>query len=369
VRRGRIYGKQRPLADLGHTGVVRGLVVAVVGSVLVHALALAVYAARDIELPPPPIVTVPSPPVTPVEPPIVEVVFLDDEKPSTGGEPVAAASEATTVKRGRITRHGGTQAPGTEAPSSGGTTPGPARSPYMTMRKPGSEPLKGPSADFWAAFEKNTKELPPPPDIPGERLQNEIADVRARLRRAGRYSPEELAGLREQLVALNDQLANEELKPAGGGTYKTEKETFRAKVNADGSVKIEDKPADLQDRIAKRNGIDSYSANKLRYLDRTRDQRVAIGKRHREEELKKSVIYMQQHIARLNEMTTDPAKRKQGLFDLWDECSETGTPEEIAGGEAARAFVMAHIRGTMTYTPEEVRRLNAQRQSKQPFAP
>ncbi|MDQ3337023.1 MAG: hypothetical protein M4D80_17820 [Myxococcota bacterium] len=342
---------------------------AVVGSVLVHALAFAVYAARDIELPT--VAAVPSPPppvVRPTEPPVLEVVFLDDDTRSSGGEPVAAASQATTVKRGRITRHGGTQAPGTETPS-GGATPGPGRSPYMTMRKPGSEGMKGPSADFLADFMNRSKPLPPPPDIPGERLQNQIADVRARLRRAGRYSPDELAALRAELVALNEELANEELKPAGGGTYKTEKETFRAKVNADGSVKIEDKPADLQDRIAKSYGIDSYAANKLRYLDRTRDQRVAIGKRYREQELKKSVIYMQQHIARLHAMTSDVAKRKQGLFDLWDECAETGTPEEIAGGEEARAFVMAHIRGTVTYTPEELRKLDAQRQSKQPFAP
>jgi hypothetical protein len=346
---------------------VRGLAVAVVGSVLVHAFAFAVYAARDLEPPPAPIAALPSPPppVIASEPPVFEVVFLD-ETSSAGGTAIAA-SEASTPNRGRITRHGGTTAPGTETPSSGGSAPG--RSPYMTMRKPGDDGMKGPSADFLADFMNRSKPLPPPPDIPGERLQNQIADLRARLKRAGRYNPDELAALRAELVALNDELANEELEPAGGGTYRTEKETFRAKVNADGSVKLETKAMDLQDRIAQRNGIDSYAANKLRYLDRTRDQRVAIGKRHREQELKKSVIYMQQHIARLWTMTTDEAKRKQGLFDLWDECSETGTPEEVAGGEAARAFVMAHIRATVRYTPEELRALDAQRHSKQPFAP
>ena len=345
----------------------RGLVVAVVGSVLVHALAIAVYAARDVELPAPPVVAVPSAPA-PAEPALFEVVVLDDKTLTSGSSgTVVASSEPAPVKRGRITRSGGSTAPGTETPSTGGTTPG--RSPYMTMRKPGDEPLKGPSADFWEAFAKNTKPLPPPPDIPGERVQNEIDDVRAQLKRAGRYDPDELAALRAKQVALNEERANEELKPGGGGTYKTEKQTFHAKVNADGSVKIESKAADLQDRIAQRNGIDSYAANKLRYLDRTRDQRVAIGKRYREQELRKSVIYMQQHIARLWSMTTDVAKRKQGLFELWDECSETGTPEEIAGGEDARTFVMAHIRATVKYSPEELRKLNAERHSKQPFAP
>ena len=68
-------------------------------------------------------------------------------------------------------------------------------------------------------------------------------------------------------------------------------------------------------------------------------------------------------------MTSDVAKRKQGLFELWDECTEVGTPEEVEGGEAARRFVMAHIKATVRYTPDEVRALNAKRQSKQAFTP
>ncbi|HET9482662.1 MAG TPA: hypothetical protein VFO79_01790, partial [Xanthomonadales bacterium] len=183
--------------------------------------------------------------------------------------------------------------------------------------------------------------------------------------------PGELAAKRAELVALNAKREAEELKPAGGGTYRTEKETFRAKVNADGSLKLEDKPEnmDAQDRLMLEHGIDPYAKVKLDYLDRTREQRVALGKRYREQELKKSVIYMQQHIARLYATTSDAAKIKESLFELWDECSETGTPEEIAGGEAARAFVLAVIRAKVKYTTEELHALNAKRHSKQRFAP
>lgn len=106
-----------------------------------------------------------------------------------------------------------------------------------------------------------------------------------------------------------------------------------------------------------------------RYLDRTRDQRVAIGTRYREEQLKHSTIYMQQNIARLWAMTDFTKKRKQGLFDLWDECAEIGTPAEIAGGADARAFVLNHIRATVTYTADELRDLNAHRRSAERFAP
>jgi hypothetical protein len=352
---------------------VRGFTVAVVGSVLVHVLVLAIVTARDIELPPAKVVLDEKPaPVevpAPAEPLPIEVTFLDDIPAAGAAQPVlTAATEAPPAKqRGRITRPGST---GTETP--GGSTPGTdgiSRSPYMTMRDPGEIELTGPSGGFLDKFLENSKPVPPPPDIPGERVGNEIADLRERLKRAGRFGPGELAGMREQLVALNEERANEELESDGGGTFKSTKQTFRAKVNADGSVKLTDRNLGGMDKYMKDHGNDPYRANKLAYLDRTRDQRVAIGKRYREQELKKSVIYMQQNIARLNAMTTDVEKRKQGLFDLWDECAETGTPEEIAGGESARAFIMNHIRGTVKYTPAELRALNAHRQSKQAFAP
>ena len=348
----------------------RGLAVAVVGSLLVHTVALAWWTARDLELPEAKVLaaaTEPAPPqVATIDPPPIEVVFFDEPSNGGGGAPVPASTSDVPVKRGRIVQRGsetGAELVGPSTPSEGTS-----RSPYMTMRRPGDEPLEGPSGEFMEDFMNRTKPLPPPPDIPGERIGNEIADLRAKLARAGRYSPDELRAMREEIVRLNAEREAEELKPAGGGTYKTEKETFKAKVNADGSVKIEDDIGGM-DKFMKEHGNDPYRANKLAYLDRTRDQRVAIGKRYREQELKKSVIYMQKNIARLWSMTTDVQKRKQGLFDLWDECSETGTPEEIAGGEDARAFVMAHIRGTVRYTPDELRALNAQRHSKQPFAP
>jgi len=346
--------------------------VAVVGSVLVHTVALAWWSSRDLELPEAKVLATPTEPapltIATVEPPPIEVVFFDEPRMSAmSGAPVAASTSDVPLKRGRIVKRGSETGAELVGPS---TTPseGTSRSPYMTMRKPGDEPLKGPSDGFFENFMNRTKPIPPPPDIPGERIGDEISDLRAKLARAGRYSPDELRAMREEIVRLNAEREAEELKPAGGGTFKTEKETFKAKVNADGSVKIADNVSG-QDKFMKEHGNDPYRANKLAYLDRTRDQRVAIGKRYREQALKKSVIYMQKNIARLWAMTTDVAKRKQGLFDLWDECSETGTPEEIAGGEDARAFVMAHIRGMVRYTPDELRVLNRQRHSKQPFAP
>jgi hypothetical protein len=356
---------QRERRAESHTDVRAAL--AVVGSVLVHAALLVIFASENDDEP---IVVIPEtqpPQATPSpEPTEVELVFDSDAPTTTGGDVVVAG--AAHISRGGR----GSAVRGSES-SDGGNGAGdgkPAHSDLMKMRKPGTD-LQGISGSFLGKFLENSKPLAPPPDIPGERVGNEIADLRAKLRRAERYSPDELAAMRAQLVALNEELKNEELEPSGGGTYKTEKETFRAHVNPDGSVKLVDKPQnmDSQDRMMLEHGIDPYAAAKMAYLDRTRDQRVAIGKRFREQELKKSVIYMQQNIARLWAMTTDVQKRKQGLFELWDECIEKGSPEEIAGGEAARAFVMSYIRAKVRYTQAELDKLNTTRLSTQVFAP
>jgi hypothetical protein len=243
----------------------------------------------------------------------------------------------------------------------------PGRSPWMTMRgpeRPGPATV-GLSPEFLAHFLENSKPVPPPPDIPGERIGNEIAALRAQLRH----------GSLPQLVAANEQRAAEELRPAGGGTYKADKETFTAKIDADGKVHLKDKPGklDTQDKMMLRMGIDPYGRNKLAFLDRTRDQRAAVGERHSREQLAHSDELMQQNIDRLWAMTSEVAERKAGLFALWDDCAETGSDALVAGGAAARAFVIgairARLRGDDAYTAAELVRLNAGRRSTAVFAP
>jgi len=130
---------------------------------------------------------------------------------------------------------------------------------------------------------------------------------------------------------------------------------------------------DAQDRAMLAVGIDPYLRNKLAYLDRTRDQRVAIGTRYRAQQLKRSAVFAQANVDRLWASTTDLAARKQGLFDLWDECFEEGNAEEVAGGVAAREYIIAFIRAKLTgasaYSAAELAALNAHRRSKEMFAP
>jgi hypothetical protein len=68
--------------------------------------------------------------------------------------------------------------------------------------------------------------------------------------------------------------------------------------------------------------MDPYASAKLRLMDRTRDQRVAIGKEYRREVLAQSGELMRKNVERLWAGTKDLRERKQGLFELWNECAE-----------------------------------------------
>jgi hypothetical protein len=238
----------------------------------------------------------------------------------------------------------------------------------MTMRG-GDRPRLAPSQDFVERFLENSKPVPPAPNIPGERLRDEIAELRKRVRSG---SP---GGDLSELVARNAELAAEELKPSGRGTYRTEKRTFTAKVDADGGVKLEDRreQLDTQDMMMKRRGIDPYGRNKLAFLDRTRDQRVAVGERTRRARLEHAAELMKNNVDRLWATTADLAARKAALFELWDDCAETGSEAIVGAGAAARLFVLgvirARLQGRAAYTAEELARLNAARRSKAVFAP
>lgn len=251
---------------------------------------------------------------------------------------------------------------------------GPGRSRWMTMRGP-ERPRAGLSSGFLDDFLAHSRPLAPPPDIPGERIADELAEARRQLRHAEHTGSSNAGGLLQQIVALNEQRLAEDLKPSGGGTYQADRRTFTAKVDADGQVHLQDKPSelDIQDQLLLRMGTDPYARNKLALLDRTRDQRAAVGERHRRAQLARSVELMRANIERLWATTGELAARKRGLFELWDDCAETGSAEGVAAGAAARAFVVGAIRGRLrgsaAYTAAELAELNAHRQSTAGFAP
>jgi hypothetical protein len=192
-----------------------------------------------------------------------------------------------------------------------------------------------------------------------------------------------------QPLAPVDSAPSGELKPSGHGTYESHHHTFDAHVNRDGTVQLHDAPdvafelgpggqiarMGLDDALMRQYGIDPYAAEKLHWLDKTRDERARIGLENRKYDLAHSTQFMQANLRWLWRKTSDPQERKQALFELWDEVAETGDDDLVRGGAAARAYLIGFVRAHLpahsadAFTASELERLNAHRTSREPFAP
>lgn len=193
--------------------------------------------------------------------------------------------------------------------------------------------------------------------------------------------------------------------PAGEGTYRLDDVAFTAHIARDGQVTIDDRPSfelapslprvredplnpgnyllmmniarfDVTDWLMRRAGMDPYSARKARFLDQTRDARAAMRAEARREELREAIAELP---ALLDAIWRDPgrtaAERRELMFLLWDECTETGSEELVGASRTARATILGFIRRTLpegsadAYTAAELESLNAARKSTQQFAP
>ena len=336
---------------------------------------------RVVTLAPVEIIPAPLPEPSPEAAP-TEVMLLDDDTVAELAR--VASSKGHTKKRGKATASEistGTatiENPRVETPTK--------RNTLMTMRHPKIE--HGPSAEFWARFAANTKPLQPK-EIAGEQLSSEIATAEGNLKNPkwiANATPEQVAGERAALAVKRYEKSNAELRPNGEGT-KAEHKTFNIKFNGDGTVaKLSDKANlqrkgllggtfDVTDGAMRAAGIDPYASYKLKVLDETRDERAAMGKRYRTQQLAQSRQHVQKHLDRLWAITDNAAQRKQGLFELWDDCAERGSEELIAGGRAAREQVIGFMRSKFPkgsadeFTVAELAHFNKQRKSTATFAP
>lgn len=227
-----------------------------------------------------------------------------------------------------------------------------------------------------------------------------------------------------------------QLQESGGGTYRSDQGPFTAKVAPDGSVTLKDKrnlqvgfalpkpkqiaqgvsqwyysdkgldgqrgertlekevggstdagdrskavvvPVfrggfDVTDAFMRSKGADPYASKKLAFLDSTRDERVQIGTKHREQQLRLTPQIIRKHLDRAWSLPEVRARR-EALFELWDEVVETGDAGVVEAGRAARLLVIGFIRahlpagGSDAYTADELAALNRRKQSKERFAP
>jgi hypothetical protein len=333
----------------------RTLPVAIAVSVALHGAAIAYVRTRPRPKPEPPpeVTTIEIVPAAPPEPMVV--ALLDDhtpvkELPAPATDPRAPQRMAVSGASGGL-KDGKTSwgnSAGTQG--EGGLKDGKTSS-LMHMRGAGDhDPVTWtPSGAFDAAFAANEK----PPDIPPP--------------------------------------ASGELHPGGGGTFTSDHPAFKVKVDRDGTAHIEDKPdvgdvhvsglgiagrASFDDWIMRKAGIDPYSSAKRQWLDKTRDERARIAMTNRKEDLARAPEFMRRNLAWAWKRTeADPDARKQALFELWDECAETGDRDLVAAGTAARAYLVGFIRAHLArgkpgaFTGDDLARLNAHRRSKATFEP
>lgn len=365
---------------------------AVVGSIAAHAIALCVLqvvakADRDAVPVPPKVAIELVPPAAAkmgeAEPIAIEFVTLPAVATAA---PVAPAPGRSTVTAGRQHKaRSGKPTAAVAAHESSGTppeaTPPEVTPPTPPTSLPEPTPTGGLSEEFIENFLAHSKPLEEPDDIPGERIGNEIEAAEHAL--ASATTADEVMQARARLVALREQKHAEELHPAGGGSYEANEGPFSAHVNPDGTVDLSDAKNlqihglggsfDLTDWAMRSHGDDPYTARKLAFLDRTRDQRVAIGKRYRKQQLAHSAQLAQRNLQRMLAKLPSIADRKQALFELWDECAETGDDDLVAGGAAARTMIIGVIRaelsGDNAYTAAELARFNKAKTSAATFAP
>ena len=326
----------------------RPLRVAIALSAAVHGAALGWVATRPPPKPeaPPPVTTtveiIPAPPPAPEEP--VAVALLDDHTSvPTGPATAAATTHATGHGRHSISTGQGGRG---ETPATAGTGTE-QHSPLIGMRGGEHKQLSwNPTDKFNDAFA--AYEAAHPPDIPPP--------------------------------------PSGELQPSGGGTYTSDQPAFKVKIERDGTAHIEDKPdfemhglsgrAGFDDWAMRQAGIDPYSSAKRQWLDRTRDERARIGMAARKEDLARAPEFMKRNVRYAWAKTEgDIAARKEALFELWDDCAETGDDDLVTAGSAARSYLVGFIRAHLpqgapgAFSPEDLTRLNAHKRSHATFQP
>jgi hypothetical protein len=333
----------------------RALPVAVAVSAAVHALALVYVETRPHpkHQPPPQVTAIEVVPAAPAEPMVVQL--LDDHTPVNSLPATALPSQPSHPATGGASsaghhRGGGaisTGVHGTEtAPGNGG------HSPMMGMRGKNEGPglVWTPSDKFNQAFDAysaaHPPDIPPPP--------------------------------------------SGELKPSGNGTYRSDEPAFTVRTERDGTAHIEDKPdvgdfhigpggitgrMGFDDWAMRKAGIDPYASAKRQWLDKTRDERARIGMANRKEDLARAPEFMRRNVAWAMEHASSVDEKKEALFELWDDCAETGDDALVEAGANARRYVVGFIRAHLPagkpggYTPEELAQLNAHRRSKATFKP
>jgi hypothetical protein len=282
----------------------------------------------------------------------------------------------------------GTIVPAAPAPEPAKPGDGPPHRPGMTMR---ADEIRSHHLEDTIHEAADAPPGTPPPPLPevnstAHAHDGEIKELDAyqlsnpTWRATATPHQQEVAEMKyRELVKEREHLT---MVPDGHGGYRNDHETFSLRIDADGTAHIKDTANahfdgpfaikfDVNDAIMRAGGEDPYKHVKMDFLDKTRDERAEFGRRTRQVQLAHADELMQNNIDRLWAMARDPRALREGLFELWDDCAETGDDDLVEAGGRARTLVVGVIRARLRarYTADELARLNARRRSKAKFAP
>lgn len=179
-------------------------------------------------------------------------------------------------------------------------------------------------------------------------------------------------------------------KGNGGFTYKHP--GFNAKVGADGRVKFNDinirgnlflvppfifiaGVMDISDVIMRWLGVDPYQYAKLKFLERTFNERFAMRKRWEAINMHRGLSRLPSYLAAVWRQPWPAPLKRRVLFELWDECAESGNKLMRDGGAKARSLIERFVALYLPpgsrdgFTVAELQWLNARRTSTAVFAP
>ena len=180
-------------------------------------------------------------------------------------------------------------------------------------------------------------------------------------------------------------------RPTKDGGWRYDDSTFAAKVGPDGTVTFDERGhesvdllpdsdvggwrIDVNDWILSAAGDDPYSYEKRRFIEATREERLAMARAACGARLSASLVELPERLDKVWRSARPIEEKRQILFDLWDDCAEEGTPEVMRYGELARLtildFIQKHLpEGSETaYTQLELEKLNERRASSKRFDP
>lgn len=175
------------------------------------------------------------------------------------------------------------------------------------------------------------------------------------------------------------QVRGAERDPTSGLEYDDYTRPLEQQADKDdhgGTVTLFGGRADVTDWAMRQAGQDPYQADKLRWMDATRAERVEAGRVYRARELARATELMRRHLDRLWARTDlDLAAKRTALFELWDDGAEAGEAEVVEAATRTRALVVGFIRAHLpagsagAYTTAELDGLNRRRTSRARFAP